>query len=95
MWIHMVHQMEVIVQKQKHEKSTIFNNSGARLHVFMGAVLGKCTDLDKRKAAVGHEKIGPKRVARRRRRLNLWIWIFRMPIHSDDLPGHQTRASAA
>ena len=52
----MVHQMEVIVQKQKHGKSTIFNNSSARLHVFMGAVLGKCTDLDKRKAAVGREK---------------------------------------
>ena len=56
MRIHMVYQMEVIVQKQKREKSAVFNNNGACLHVFMGAVLGKCTDLDKRKAAVGREK---------------------------------------
>ena len=64
MRVHMVHRMEVIVQKQKCEEPTIFNNSGAGLHVLMGAMLGKCTDLEKREPAVGCDKIGPQRIAR-------------------------------
>ena len=55
--------MEVIVQKQKCEKPAIFNDSCAGLHVFMRAVLGKCTDLEQREPTVSGKKIGPKRIA--------------------------------
>ena len=56
----MVDQMEVIVQKQKREKTAVFNDSGAGLHVFMGAVLGKCTDLEQARARRRPQENRPK-----------------------------------
>ncbi len=58
--MHMVHHMQVVVEKEKRQRPAIFDHHGAAAGPVMGAVFQKGADLDDAIADICRHEIGPE-----------------------------------